>query len=55
MFNKIAPNNALESFRLKIQQMTNEELQSYIEKAKKLGISEEQIKQGIEVLNALKK
>lgn len=52
--NRIAPNDVYQGFLLKLKTLTEEELNGYIVQAKKLGLTDEQINQGIKTLNALK-
>ena len=55
MRNKIAPNNVMEIFINKISHLTDKEINKFVEIARKSGISEEQINQGLETLRTLKK
>jgi DNA-binding transcriptional regulator YhcF (GntR family) len=52
---KLAPNNLFEAVKAKLATLSEKELQAYIEQARKIGLSEEQIQQGIAVLNSLRK
>ena len=52
--NKIAPNTTFDKFLLKVKNLSEKEIQEFVAQAKKIGISEEQISQGLRTLNELR-
>lgn len=53
MFNRIAPNSMYEKFVLKLKTLSEDELKNFIEQAKKIGISDQNIQNGLNVIKNL--
>lgn len=54
MFNKIAPKSPYESFVMKLQLLTKDELDAFAEKARAQHIPEDQIQFGLRYIESLK-
>ena len=50
----IAPKDVYDKFLLRIKTLTEDELKEFIEKAKKMGISEKDIEEGLKAIKSLK-